>query len=49
VPNVLTHQQPIVMPAALTPLTATTTMISSKKEANNNDGQVKGLDMKKRD
>jgi hypothetical protein len=37
------------IPAVLTPLTATTTMVGSKKEANTNDGQTKGLDGKKRD
>jgi hypothetical protein len=41
----------MVIPAALTPLTATTTtVVGSKKEANNNnDGQAKGFDGKKRD
>jgi len=43
------QQQPQVIPAALTPLTATTTMVGSKKEAANNDGQVKGIEGKKRD
>ncbi|CAF1234092.1 unnamed protein product [Adineta steineri] len=47
--NASTQPQATVIPAALTPLTATTTMISSKKETNNNDGQVKSLDVKKRD
>jgi len=45
--NLSTQQQATVLPAALTPLTATTTLMSSKKEANNNDGQTKGLDGKK--
>jgi len=46
--NPLTQQQASVLPPALTPLTATT-ITSSKKEANNTDGQTKGLDGKKRD
>jgi len=45
----LSAQQATVIPAALTPLTATTTMIGSKKETNNVDGQTKGIDGKKRD
>jgi hypothetical protein len=46
-----TPHQAMVIPAALTPLTATTTtVVGSKKEANNNnDGQAKGFDGKKRD
>jgi hypothetical protein len=47
--NLSTPHQATVIPAALTPLTATTTMVNSKKEATNNDGQAKGLDGKKRD
>ncbi|UJR37073.1 hypothetical protein I4U23_029777 [Adineta vaga] len=46
--NTSAQQQVTVIPAALTPLTATTAMISTKKELNN-DGQVKGLEVKKRD
>jgi hypothetical protein len=47
--NVSTQQQITPIPAPLTPLTATTTFVGSKKEANNSDGQTKGLDGKKRD
>jgi len=47
--NLSTQQQPTIIPAALTPLTATTTFMGSKKETNNNEGQVKALDGKKRD
>lgn len=47
-PN-LSTQQATAIPAALTPLTATTTMSVSKKEANNVDGQSKSIDGKKRD
>ncbi|CAF0901508.1 unnamed protein product [Rotaria sordida] len=47
--NISTPQQPTLMPAALTPLTATTTLMGSKKETNNIDGQVKGAEGKKRD
>jgi len=40
----------MLIPAALTPLTATTTtVVSSKKELSNNDGPTKGIDGKKRD
>lgn len=40
----------MVIPAALTPLTATTTTVAgSKKEANHIDGPTKGADGKKRD
>jgi hypothetical protein len=46
--NLSSQPQATVIPAALTPLTATTTLVGSKKETNN-DGQVKGLDGKKRD
>jgi hypothetical protein len=47
--NLSAQQQVTAIPAVLTPLTATTTMVGSKKEANTNDGQTKGLDGKKRD
>ncbi|CAF0771198.1 unnamed protein product [Rotaria sp. Silwood1] len=47
--NISTPQQATIIPAALTPLTATTTLMGSKKETNNPDGQMKGLDGKKRD
>jgi hypothetical protein len=47
--NQISPQQVTIIPAALTPLSATTTLMGSKKEANNNDGQVKGPDGKKRD
>jgi hypothetical protein len=43
------QQQVTVIPAALTPLTATTTLVGTKKEANHHDGHVKGTDGKKRD
>ncbi|CAF2910049.1 unnamed protein product [Rotaria sp. Silwood2] len=47
--NTSTPQQATIIPAALTPLTATTTLIGSKKETSTADGQMKGLDGKKRD
>jgi len=47
--NLSAQHQATLIPAALQPLTATTTLMGSKKETNDNDGQAKGIDGKKRD
>jgi hypothetical protein len=47
--NNFTTQQATTSPTTLSPLNAPVTLMNTKKEAITSDGQVKGLDGKKRD